>query len=200
MIKLDLEEARRIFVKKNTIIYEQGKIGDGFYLLFDGKIKISMKVFGERERILEIQDRGQIFGEHTLGKNPYINSAIALENSVIYFFTDRQYQELVVNNEEIRSLFYNSMIDKLKLLGGIIQLKSLSVEERLANSLLEISHKFNSCEIPLNQQQLSSYTGLTRITIYKIMKDWMENNLISKKNGRFFIQCPETLQKYVRAL
>ncbi|MFC5589767.1 Crp/Fnr family transcriptional regulator [Sporosarcina soli] len=200
MAQLNVKEARRIFVKKNTVIYEQGQKGDGFYLLFDGKIKISMKVFDERERILEIQDCGQIFGEHSMGKKTYINSAVALENSVIYSFTDRQFQDLVMGDEAIRSLFYNSMIDKLKLLGGIIQHKSLSVEEQLANSLLEISRKYNSCEIPLNQQQLSNYTGLTRITVYKIMKIWMEKKLISKTKGGFFIQCRETLQKYVSAL
>lgn len=189
-----------MYVKRNTVIYEQGTTGDGLYLLVDGKIKISMKVFDGKERILEIQGNGQVLGEQSMDQNTYFSSATALEDSVIYHFEYSIFQELIIKDIVVRDLFYNSMIDKLKLLGDIIQLKSQSVEEQLASSLLEISRKYNSYEIPLNQQQLSSYTGLTRITIYKVTKEWKECNLLTNRRGKLVIKNPEVLQRYISAI
>ncbi|HJF30278.1 MAG TPA: Crp/Fnr family transcriptional regulator [Sporosarcina psychrophila] len=197
MVNSYLENGSRLFVKRNTVIYEQGTTGDGFYLVNEGKIKISMKVFNEKNRILEILGKGQLFGEQSLDQNSYFSTATALENSVVYYFTSKQFQDLVIKSKYFRNLFYSSMINKLKQLGAIIQLKSLSVEVQLANSLLELCHKYNSCEIPLNQQQLSNYTGLTRITIYKIVKEWKDLRLIIEKEGKLFIGNPKLLQEYV---
>ena len=197
MVNSYFENGSRLFVKCNTVIYEQGTTGDGFYLVNEGKIKISMKVFNEKNRILEILGKGQLFGEQSLDQNSYFSTATALENSVVYYFTSKQFQDLVIKSKYFRNLFYSSMINKLKQLGAIIQLKSLSVEVQLANSLLELCHKYNSCEIPLNQQQLSNYTGLTRITIYKIVKEWKDLRLIIEKEGKLFIGNPKLLQEYV---
>lgn len=197
MVNSYLENGSRLFVKRNTVIYEQGTTGDGFYLVNEGKIKISMKVFNKKNRILEILGKGQLFGEQSLDQNSYFSTATALENSVVYYFTSKQFQDLVIKSKYFRNLFYSSMINKLKQLGAIIQLKSLSVEVQLANSLLELCHKYNSCEIPLNQQQLSNYTGLTRITIYKIVKEWKDLRLIIEKEGKLFIGNPKLLQEYV---
>jgi len=195
-----LKNGSRIFVKRNTVIYEQGTTGDGFYLVADGKIKISMKVFDEKNRILEILGNGQLFGEQSIDQKSYFSSATALENSVVYCYTSKQFRDLVIKNEYIRNLFYSSMINKLKQLGDIIQMKSLSVEVQLASSLLELCRKYNSFEIPLNQQQLSNYTGLTRITIYKLVKEWKDIHLLTEKEGKIFIESPEVLQEYVNAI
>ncbi|WP_153731420.1 Crp/Fnr family transcriptional regulator [Sporosarcina obsidiansis] len=192
-----IKYGNRLFIKSNTVIYEQGTTGSGFYLLVEGKIKISMKVFDEKDRTLEILEKGQLFGEQSLDQNTYFSSAIALENCIVYYFTSVQFQELIIENEFFRDSFYNSTINKMKQLGDIIQLKSLSVEEQLANSLLEISRKYNSNEVPLNQQQLSSYTGLTRITIYKITKKWIDSKLLIEKGGKLFIVNPKLLQEHV---
>jgi len=189
-----------MFVKRNTVIYKQGTTGDGVYLLVKGKIKISMKVFDGKERILEIQGNGQVLGEQSLDQDTYFSSAVALEDSVIYFFEYDKFQELIIEDKIVRDIFYNSTINKLKLLSDIIQWKSLSVEEQLANSLLELSRKYNSYEIPLNQQQLSNYTGLTRITIYKITKEWKACNLLTNKKGKLVIKNPEELKGYVSAI
>lgn len=190
----------RLFIKSNTTIYKQGAMGDGFYILVEGKVKISMRVFDGKNRILEILEKGQLFGEQSLDKDTYFSSATALENSIVYYFTDLQFQELIVSSKSFRSSFYNSTVEKLKQLGDIIQLKSLSVEEQFAKSLLEISRKYKSNEIPLNQRQLSNYTGLTRITIYKTTKKWIDIKLLIEEKGRLVIVCPKALQEYLNTI
>ncbi|MEK4025039.1 MULTISPECIES: Crp/Fnr family transcriptional regulator [Sporosarcina] len=195
-----LKEGQRMFVKKNTVIYEQGTIGDGFYYVADGLVKMSMRVFEGKERILEIIEKGKTFGELSMDHKCYFSSAIAMENSVIYYLEYKKNQELIMKNKNVRDMICNTVINKLKRLGDIIQYKSLPVEEQLAYLLIGICHENNSYEIPLNQQQLSQFTGLTRITIYKVTKEWNEKNLILKKEGKLFIRCPESLQEYVSAL
>lgn len=189
-----------MFLKKNTVVYEQGTKGAGFYYVADGMVKMSMKVFEGKERILELVDSGKTFGELSIDRKCYVSSAITMENSVIYYLEYNKIQELVMKDKSVRNMFYSSVIDKLKQLGDIIQYKSLSVEEQLAHLLIGICRENNHYEIPLNQQQLTNYTGLTRITIYKITKEWNEKKLIIKKEGKLFIRCPKKLLEYVSAL
>lgn len=200
MIDSYLTYGTRMFMKKNTVIYTQGTIGDGFYIVVEGKVKISMNVFGNKERMLEIISNGQVLGEQSMDQNAYFSSASTLEDSVLYHFEQDKFQALILKDKTVRDLFYSSMIHKLKTLSEIIQLDAFSAEQQLANSLLEISRKYSSYEIPLNQQQLSTYTGLTRITIYKIMKEWRTSNLLTNTKGKIVIKNPEVLQTYISAM
>lgn len=187
-------------MKKNTVIYTQGTVGNGFYIVVEGKVKISMNVFGDKERILEIICNGQVLGEQSMDQNAYFSSASTLEDSVLYHFEQDEFQALILRDKTVRDLFYSSMIRKLKTLSEIIQLDAFSAEQQLANSLLEISRKYSTYEIPLNQQQLSTYTGLTRITIYKILKQWRTSNLLTNSKGKIVIKNPEVLQTYISAM
>lgn len=189
-----------MFVKKNTLIYEQGTTGNGFYLVMKGKVKISMNVFDGKERILEIISDGQVLGEQSMDQNAYFSTARVLEDAIIYHFEYDAFQALIKNDQMIRDLFYKSMITKLKILSDIIQLNSYSAEQQLAKSLLEIAHKYSSYEIPLNQQQLTKYTGLTRITIYKIIKEWRARHLLTNDKGKIIIQNPKVLEKHAAAI
>lgn len=186
----------RIFLKRNAIIYHQGTAGNGFYYLHEGLIKIVTSTTKGGERILDIEGPGQVFGEQALDEKPYFSTAIAVKDSVLYSFSCERFNELIISDPELLSLFMSSTIHKIRILAEEIMLKTITSEQQIAFTLLKMSHACKNYEIYLTQQELANYTGLTRITVYKVLKKWKEDELIDVVNRMFIIKQPETLKQY----
>lgn len=73
-------------------------------------------------------------------------------------------------------------------------MKTLTSEEQIARLLLNICEEFKNHEVPLSQQELADCAGLTRITVYKILKKWKEEGIIEIRNRTFVIQHPDMLK------
>lgn len=189
--------AERMFVKKKTTLYLQGDIGNGFYYIMDGLIKISTIDFKENTRILDITSSGQIIGEQVLNEKPYFSTATVLKDSILYYFSIPTYYQLIQKHPEVKNYITNSIIDKVKLLLSDINVKSIPTENQVAYCLVKLLEIYNNVEIHLTQQELSDYTGLTRITIYKVLKKWEEDGLLQIKNRKIYILKPNMLKKYL---
>lgn len=185
----------RIFTKGNTTIYTQGLIGDGFYFLQKGLVKIVTTNSNGMERILHIEGAGQVFGEQAFDKKPYFSSAVTVMDSVLYYFSCKRFNELIVSDHELLNLVLNAAIQKVQILADDIMLKSIPAEKQIAIMLLKIMHTSNDDRIYLTQQELSKYTGLTRITVYKTLKKWKEEGLIEVKNRMIIIKQPDKLKQ-----
>jgi CRP-like cAMP-binding protein len=190
----------RIFVKRNAIIYHQGTTGNGFYLLHKGLIKIITTSAKGGNRILDVEGPGHIFGEQAIDKQPYFSTAIAAKDSVLYYFSCERFHELIVSDPDLLKLFMNSAIQKIRILTEGIMLKTITSEQQIAFTLLKMSRTCKNYNISLTQQELASYTGLTRITVYKVIKKWKENDLIDIVDRMFIIKQPDTIKQYAQNL
>ncbi|MFP5115582.1 Crp/Fnr family transcriptional regulator [Bacillaceae bacterium C204] len=191
-----LRYGERKFVKRKSILYKQGDIGKGFYFINKGLIKILTPTSERRERILDIRGSGFLIGEQAIDQMPYFSSAIAIEDSVVYYFTIDQYKNLMNTYPDFLLLFANSAIQKVKILLDGIILGTVTSEQQVAFSLLQLMDSCQTNEINLTQQELADYAGLTRITVYKIIKKWKYDQLIDINKRRFIIRRPDVLKKY----
>lgn len=190
-----LPYGKRIFIKAKTIIFRQGEMGQGFYYIEKGIIKVCSLNTDTNERILDITGPGILIGEHTIDQLPYYSTAISHEDSVLYYFTKEDYENLSQHYPEITLLFAKSLINKKKILLNIINDRSASAEYQIARSLIYLMESYQNTEINLTQQELSHYVGLTRITVYKILKEWVSEGVISIKNRKIFILNPNDLNE-----
>ncbi|SDI27370.1 cAMP-binding domain of CRP or a regulatory subunit of cAMP-dependent protein kinases [Alteribacillus persepolensis] len=194
-----LKYGRRYFFKRKSIIYEEHSLGEeGFYYVKDGFVKVSTKTLREEEKTIDIIGEGRPFGEQASDGKPYFSTATALENCIIYFFPYDAMKSLMNSDHTFRMLMYNGLTEKLKLLTSNMMIRSLPSEQLLAQSILEIKQKYNDEKIPLTQQELSRYTGLTRITIYKIFKKW-GGEIVRVENKNIVVKQPRSLRKIVTA-
>lgn len=190
-----LRYGERQFLKRKSIIYKQGDIGKGFYYINNGLIKISTFTTERGDRILDIKGSGFLIGEQAIDQMPYFSSAIAIEDSVVYYFSFEIYKELMKYPDFVL-LFANSVIQKEKTLLDGLNLKTVTSHKQVAISLLKLMVSCQTNEIKLTQQELADYVGLTRVTVYKIVKKWKCNQLIDIINRRFIILRPDMLKKY----
>ncbi|WHY85789.1 Crp/Fnr family transcriptional regulator [Neobacillus novalis] len=192
-----LRYAERRFIRKKTILFQQDEKGQGFYFLKDGFVKITTTDYKKNTRIIDIPTSGTLIGEQVLNGMPYFSTATVIKDSILYYFSIQTYNNLIQDYPEIENLVVNSIIDKLKLLLSDINVKSIPTENQVAFCLLKLIDIYKDVEIDLTQQELSDYTGLTRITIYKILKKWEEDGILQIKNRKIYIYKPYILKDYI---
>ncbi|WP_158651532.1 Crp/Fnr family transcriptional regulator [Mesobacillus jeotgali] len=189
------EFGQRIFFKRNSIIYEQGTIGNGFYYIHKGLIKIVTAKTKGGEKILSLEGSGQLFGEQAMDQEPYFSTAIAADDCVLYYFSKEQFNEIITRDTEMLSLFMDSTIGKIRILADEILAKGLTAQQKIALTLIKICTTCNTDKIFLTQQELANYTGLTRISVYKAFKQWKEAEIIDVVNRMVIVKQPDTLKK-----
>lgn len=197
LIEPYLKFATRKFIKKNTVLYKQGEIGQGFYFILDGMVKISTLDFKKNCRILDISTSGKLIGEQVLNGHPYITTATVIKDSILYYFTIQTYNQFLQVNPDIRNFITRSILGKVKLHVSDLNVRSFPTENQVAFYLLRLINIYNQVKIDLTQQELAKYTGLTRITIYRIMKKWEEEGILSINNRKIHILQPHILKQYV---
>jgi CRP-like cAMP-binding protein len=189
-----LKYGTRQFYKRKTVIYKQGTIGEGFYYLHKGLVKIVSSTVKGKDRLLNIVVPGQILGVQSMDQQTHFTSAIAAKNTVVYHFSCEQFHDMLKVQPELLSLFTQTVNQKMRILLFAINMKALTSEEQIAALLLNICDEFKNYEVPLTQQDLADCAGLTRITVYKILKQWKENGIIEIRNRTFVIRRPDLLR------
>jgi len=89
-------------VKKNEIIFREGDIGDAFYLIVTGSVRISTMVPGVGEEALTILKEGEYFGEMALIDDaPRSASAIANDDTMLLCIGKDEFRKLLERQTDI---------------------------------------------------------------------------------------------------
>jgi CRP-like cAMP-binding protein len=192
-----LKFGTRQFFKRKQYIYEQGTCGDGFYYLHQGLVRIVSVNASGKERMLNIVIPNQLLGVQSLDQKQHFTTAIAVKDSIVYHFSCEKFKELIQMHPDLLKLFSRSVIHKMRILLDRINLDALTSEQKIASLLHNICYEFKNYEVPVCQQDIASCTGLTRITVYKVLKQWQENGIIEIINKKYYIKKPDFLRNLV---
>lgn len=173
-----LKHGKRVFIKNKNTIFKQGDQGTGIYYIYKGLIKIITHAPDGTERILDIKGQYHLIGEQAIDNQNYFSTSVALEDSILYYFPNNQFKQLLQTSPDFLTIFANSIVDKIRLLADDIVLSNYGAEQKIAFTLLKVKDACRKDLISLSQQDIASFTGLTRITVYKTLKKWKEENLI----------------------
>lgn len=190
-----LKYGERQFKKQKAVIYSQGEIGSGFYYLHSGLVKIVTVKPDGSQKILDMHGEGKLFGEQAIDELAYFSSAIAVENTVLYYFSKAAFREMVQACPDFLPFFVDSIVQKMRILSEDILLKAFTAEQYIAYSLSKFRKTYRSDKISMTQQDIANCTGLTRITVYKVLKKWKESNLIDIQNRMIVIKEQEKLSR-----
>jgi len=88
--------------KKNEMIFREGDVGDAFYLIVSGSIRISTFVPGVGEEALTILREGEYFGEMSLIDDaPRSASAIANDDTILLLIGKDDFRKLLAQETGI---------------------------------------------------------------------------------------------------
>ncbi|WP_240417234.1 Crp/Fnr family transcriptional regulator [Paenibacillus periandrae] len=186
-----IQFGERKFVAKHTVIYNQGDIAKGFYCVGKGLIKIKTCTILGDEKNINFIGPGQMFGELSLIQEPSISTAISAEDSVIYFFTLQRFKELQQQSDQPLMLIFSSMLKKMSVM--VEQTFHSTAEQQIAHALLQLYESSGSEMIYIKQKDLAEFSGLTRVTVNKVLKVWKESGIIETENKLIHIKNKELL-------
>jgi CRP/FNR family cyclic AMP-dependent transcriptional regulator len=171
-----------------TVIFQKGDPGDSMIAVVRGRVKICSHSVEGKELILNIIERGGLFGEIALfDGEPRTADAIALDETDLLSLERSKFHPFLKENPDLA----------LRLLGVVCKrfretsehLEDTLFREapsRLARCLLRLSRGFGKTveggtllDIKLSQQQLGNYVGVSRETVNKQLGEWQRDGLIT---------------------
>lgn len=147
-------------VDKGKILFNEGEIGQTFYILLSGSVKLYRTTSDGREVIVRILTGGEIFGEVILYVNEsYPVSSVSLEASCLFSVPKKSFHNLMTN-ESFRNEFIAVIMKKQRYLSNRIHyLAAYDVEERFFKFLQENYGKKDSYFINLSKKDFASAIG-----------------------------------------
>jgi CRP-like cAMP-binding protein len=191
--------------KKGETIFTEGNKVEGVYFVYSGKVKVHKKWGNEKELIIRIAKKGDIFGHRGLGHDPfYPISATALE-PVQACFIDLDFfrASLKVNYgfaNQLLLFFADELQESEKKMRNLAHMQ---VKGRVAQGLLALREKFGLTsqgfiDINLSRQDLASLAGTTYETVFRIINELAKDEIIALEGKHIHIADAVKLMEYTR--
>jgi len=194
----------RLYKKKQTIFLEDSP-STGIYYIKEGLVKKYKTGLDGREQIFYIAKTGDMIGYHAiLCDEDYLDSAAAMEDSVISFIPKNSFLNLLENSPKISRLLLKNISHEFGVLTNTLTLISqMSVRERLALYLLILKEKFrdsssemgHKTEISISRDDLAAMVGTAKETLVRLLHDFKEDKIIETKGRIIFINDVKALVK-----
>ncbi|UCF90403.1 MAG: Crp/Fnr family transcriptional regulator [Desulfobacterales bacterium] len=191
-----LEDIRRIVVEKHfskgETVFSEGDQGNGFYVVVEGRIKISKVSIEGKEQILHIIGTGEPFGEVPVFEGQrFPANAEAIADSHLLFFPRAAFVNLISQNPSL-SLNMLAVLSK-RLRRFTVQIENLSLKEvpgRLASYLVYLADEQgeNACvDLNISKGQLASILGTIPETLSRIFAKLSAQDLIRVDGRKIYL-------------
>jgi CRP-like cAMP-binding protein len=178
-------QRKNLHFKKGELIFQEGQEVKGIYFVYSGTVKVHKKWGTEKELIIRFAQKGDIFGHRGLGHEPhYPISATAIEPvSACYVDLEFFQTSLKVNQEFMYGLLLFFADELQESERKMRNLAHMQVKGRVAQALLSLEEKFGRSPeghigITLSRQDLASLVGATYETVFRIINELAQEELI----------------------
>jgi len=169
--------------RKKEIIFSDGEVGEGFFAVLRGRVRVYKMSEEGREVILHVCGPGDHFGQVSMfaGKN-YPAWAQAMSDSKLLLFPRRAFLDLLSREPQIAMSMMSGLSSKMREL--TLQVESLALKEvpgRLASYLIMLAEEKKSpgsLHLDIPKWQLASVLGTTPETLSRIFSDMTDRGLI----------------------
>ena len=178
--------SRRRYPKDQVVFFENEE-GDFFFMILEGRIKVTILGDDGREVILTVLGPGDFFGEMALLDNePRSATAIAVEDSELLSLHRTDFQTVLTENRSITSALIKSLTARLRKANHQIStLALLDVYGRVARVIAEMARdegrRLRDGRIAFRRathQEIANRIGTTRETVTRMLKDLERQGLI----------------------
>lgn len=183
-----LSKAEQLTFKKGKLIFYNGGIPTGVFLIKNGRAKIYKTGIEGKDQIFYIYKKGDLFGYHGLLCNEkYEDSCEALEDCTVWFVSKSDFEHLMTKIPKLKMLLIQNMSHEFGVLVNTITiLAQKPLRERLALYLLVLNERYdivnNRTQINLPREDLANVIGTVRESLGRILKEFKEEKLISINN------------------
>jgi CRP-like cAMP-binding protein len=181
---------------KDTVVFFENEEGDSFFMILEGRIKVTILGDDGREIILSVLGPGDFFGEMALLDNePRSATAIAVEESELLILQRTDFQG-VATKRTITGALIRVLTARLRRANHQIStLALLDVYGRVARVILDMAReegkRLKDGRIAFRRathQEIANRIGTTRETVTRMLKDLERQGLIQVEGKEIIVQ------------
>lgn len=194
---------------KGSALFEQGDEAQRFFLLADGRLKVTQVTPDGQQVVVRYIGPGEMFGcVAVTGQQSYPGTASAALDSVVVAWSAAEASALVEKHPK-----FGAQI--LKMMSGRVQeaharmreMATERVERRVARTLLRLAREAGTrteagieIAMPLSRQDVAEMTGTTLFTVSRILSGWEHDGLVETGRQRVVIKQAHALVKIAEDL
>lgn len=172
--------------KKGQIIFSQGAVPHGIYVVYTGKVKLHQLAENGREQIVRMAKPGDIIGYRSLlSSDRYTSTAETIEESNICFIPKKIFWNLMSSNQTISTQLMKLLSSDLKKAEHTItNIAQKPVKERLAEALLFIKETYGYepdstiINVTLTREEIANIVGTATETTIRLLSDLKHDKII----------------------
>jgi len=160
---------------KNTILINEGDLGDSLYIVLTGKVKVFASNEAGKEVVIDFHGPGEYVGEMSLDGAPRSASVMTIEPTSCAVVSRANFREFVLAHPEFALNLVERLIHRVRLATENVKSLALSdVYGRLVRLLTGLARDVDGRQVVperLTQQDIAERVGASRDMISRLMKD-----------------------------
>ena len=180
--------------KKGETVFQEGDPVTGIFFVYTGTVKVHKKWGSEKELIIRFARAGSLFGHRGLGKDHhYPISATALEPLEVCYFDLAFFQASLKVNPDLSQGLLQFFADELQASERKMRdIAHMQVKGRVALALIQLETDFGvtaegAIGLTLSRQDLASLVGATYETVFRIINELAQEDLIRVDGKQVYI-------------
>jgi CRP/FNR family cyclic AMP-dependent transcriptional regulator len=194
---------------RNQVVLRKGDPGNAMMIVAKGRVKITSGAENGRERILNIIEPGESFGEIALlDGHPRSADSVALEATTAVIVGRKQFAGLLESNPGFALRVIEDLCKRLRKTTTLVE-DSLFLDPgpRLARRIRALIHEIGKPGADgeswvlegLSQQDLADAVGLTRESVNKLLRSWQAEGIVELERKSVAVRNVERLRRLARA-
>jgi CRP/FNR family transcriptional regulator/CRP/FNR family cyclic AMP-dependent transcriptional regulator len=194
----DLEQLASLLIERrfprNKTIVEEGLTGDYMYVIREGQVKVTKLSSDGREKILELLDEGDFFGEMSLlDSAPRSATVKTMNESRVLALSRADFLTLLRRSPDLAMAVIQELTRRLRAVDE--QASSLSfqrVKERTRGVLVRLARSETGAPgrlatPPLTHQQIADMIGTSRETVTRVVKGLKQDGWLQQDGKRYLV-------------
>jgi CRP/FNR family transcriptional regulator, nitrogen oxide reductase regulator len=190
-------------------VFRQGAAAQRFYLLQQGRVKLTQLTPDGQLVLLRLVVAGEAFGGvAALGQRTYPVSAEAAEDSLALSWNGCAMDRLLRRHPQLAINFIEFLTERLHdMQARYEELATEQVEQRLARTLQRLIQRTGRrveggvlIDVRLSRQEMAEMTGTSLFTVSRILNRWQEAGLIELRRQRVLVRHPHGLVSIAESL
>ncbi len=208
---LERDDLRRLaasatlsYYPANKTIFQKGDPGDGMMAVIRGRVKICAHSPDGKELVLNIINKGGLFGEIALlDGEPRTADAVALEETDLLVLSRSQFLPFMTARPDLSLRLISVLCKRLRQTSEHLEDALLfDAPSRIARALLRLADAFGKSgpngtriDIKMSQQQIGNLVGISRESVNKHLGDWQRDEVLIMEGGIITLLDREALEE-----
>jgi CRP-like cAMP-binding protein len=187
-----LASTTRQHLQRGEVLFRQGDVGETFYVIGTGKMKVGYTSTDGRESLIAILGPGEMIGELTLfDPGPRTATAVAVSDVELSVLSHSQLTTWLDTHPALATHLLAALARRLRRTNEVVaDLVFYDVPGRVARMLLDLGERFGTVEPKgvyvrheLTQEELAQLVGASRETVNKALSGFAQRGWI-RHEGR----------------